>query len=116
MRVSCRIYGLPGLGSAGMVAQRSAGARAKGEAMDLELTDEQAMLQQTARDFGTREVEPRAKQLDQDGEWPTDLVKRLGELGLLGIAIEEEYGGAGFDHVGYALAMEEISRACASVG
>jgi butyryl-CoA dehydrogenase len=74
------------------------------------------MLQQTARDFGTREVEPRAKQLDQNGEWPTDLVKRMGELGLLGIAIEEEYGGAGFDHVGYALAMEEISRACASVG
>src|SRR5262245_49977979 len=84
--------------------------------MDLELTQEQVMLQQTARDFATREVEPLAKQLDQSGEWPTQLVKRMGELGLLGIAIEEEYGGAGFDHVGYALAMEEISRACASVG
>jgi butyryl-CoA dehydrogenase len=84
--------------------------------MDLELTDEQTMLQQTARDFATREVEPQAKRLDQEGAWPGDLVARMGELGLLGIAIEEQYGGAGFDHVGYALAMEEVSRGCASVG
>jgi len=84
--------------------------------MDLELTQEQALLQQTARNFATREVEPRAKQLDQTGEWPGELVARMGELGLLGIAIEEQYGGAGLDHVGYALAMEEVSRACASVG
>jgi butyryl-CoA dehydrogenase len=84
--------------------------------MELELSDEQAMLQQTARDFATRDVEPRAKKLDHDGEWPTDLVDRLGELGLMGIAIPSEYGGAGMDHVGYALAIEEISRACASLG
>ncbi len=84
--------------------------------MDLELTDEQTMLQQTARDFATREVEPQAKRLDHEGAWPGDLVARMGELGLLGIAVEEQYGGAGFDHVGYALAMEEVSRACASVG
>jgi butyryl-CoA dehydrogenase len=84
--------------------------------MDLALTQEQTMLQQTARDFATREVEPQAKRLDHEGVWPSDLVKRMGELGLLGIAIEEQYGGAGFDHVGYALAMEEVSRACASVG
>ncbi len=84
--------------------------------MDLELTEDQQMLQQTARDFALREVEPKAKELDRSGEWPKHLVARMAELGLLGIAIEEEYGGAGFDHVGYALAMEEISRACASVG
>ncbi|HEX4352314.1 MAG TPA: acyl-CoA dehydrogenase [Polyangiales bacterium] len=84
--------------------------------MDLTLTPEQTLLQQTARDFATREVEPRAKQLDRDGEWPTDLVARLGELGMMGIAIPTEYGGSGFDHVAYALAMEEVSRACASVG
>ncbi len=84
--------------------------------MELQLTAEQALVQQTARDFATREVEPRAKHLDREGEWPTDLVKRLGELGLMGVAIPAEYGGAGFDHVSYALAMEEISRACASVG
>jgi butyryl-CoA dehydrogenase len=84
--------------------------------MDLELTQEQAMLQQTARDFALREVEPLAKDLDRNGTWPADIVKQMGELGLMGIAIDEKYGGAGFDNVGYALAMEEISRACASVG
>jgi len=84
--------------------------------MDLALTEEQRLLQQTARDFALREVEPRAKELDREGTWPTDLVKRLGELGLMGIAIDEAHGGAGFDHVAYALAMEEISRACASLG
>lgn len=84
--------------------------------MDLELTDTQRMLQGTARDFATREVAPMAADLDRTGEWPTQLVKRMGELGLMGVAIPEEYGGAGFDHVGYALAMEEVSRACASTG
>ncbi|HKP57006.1 MAG TPA: acyl-CoA dehydrogenase [Polyangiales bacterium] len=84
--------------------------------MELQLTPEQAMLQQTAREFATREVEPRAKHLDREGEWPTDLVARLGELGLMGVAIPSEYGGSGFDHVSYALAIEEISRACASLG
>ncbi len=84
--------------------------------MELELTDEQRMLQTTARDFATREVAPIAKELDHTGEWPTQLVKRMGELGLMGVAIPEEYGGAGLDHVGYALAMEEVSRACASTG
>jgi butyryl-CoA dehydrogenase len=84
--------------------------------VELELTEEQAMLQQTARDFATREVEPRAKQLDREELWPTDLVARLGELGLMGVAIPTEYGGSGFDNLSYALAMEEVSRACASVG
>lgn len=84
--------------------------------MDLELSEEQALLQKTARDFAEREVAPRAKQLDADGEWPAELVKRMAELGLLGVAIKEEDGGAGFDNVSYALAMEEVSRACASVG
>jgi butyryl-CoA dehydrogenase len=84
--------------------------------MQLELTQEQAMMQQTARDFATREVEPRAKQLDHDEAWPNDLITRLADLGLMGVAIPTEYGGSGFDHVSYALAMEEVSRACASLG
>jgi butyryl-CoA dehydrogenase len=89
---------------------------AKGDSMDLALTQEQALLQQTARDFASREVEPRAKQLDQLGEWPGDLVARLAELGMMGVAIPSEYGGSGFDYVSYALAIEEVSRACASLG
>jgi butyryl-CoA dehydrogenase len=84
--------------------------------MHLELTEEQRMVQQLARDFATREVEPKARELDRDGRWPAELVSRMAELGLLGVAVPEEYGGAGFDAVSYALAMEEISRACASTG
>lgn len=84
--------------------------------MDLDLTEEQRLLQQTARDFATREVEPRAKQLDHEESWPSELVARLGELGLMGVAIPSDLGGSGFDHVSYALAMEEVSRACASLG
>jgi butyryl-CoA dehydrogenase len=84
--------------------------------MKLELTEEQKMIQGVARDFAVREVEPRARELDKKGEWPTDLVKRMGELGLMGVAVPEEHGGAGSDAVSYALAMEEISRACASTG
>jgi butyryl-CoA dehydrogenase len=84
--------------------------------MDLSLSEEQRMIQQMARDFAESEVAPKAKELDKTGRWPTELVKRLGELGLMGVAVPEEYGGAGADTVSYALAMEEISAACASVG
>lgn len=84
--------------------------------MDFSLTDEQRMAQQMARDFAIKEVEPRARELDKLGKWPADLVARMGQLGLLGVAVPGEYGGAGMDTVSYALAMEEVSRACASTG
>jgi butyryl-CoA dehydrogenase len=84
--------------------------------MQLELTEEQKMVQQMARDFAVREVEPKARELDKEGRWPGELVARMAELGLMGVAIPEEHGGAGADNVSYALAMEEISRACASTG
>jgi len=84
--------------------------------MDLSLTEEQTLIQQTARDFALKEVEPRARELDKSGEWPTDLVAKLGQLGLMGVAVPVEHDGAGADNVAYVLAMEEISRACASVG
>ena len=84
--------------------------------MDLDLTEEQSLLQQTARDFAAREVAPKAAELDKTGRWPAELVKRMGELGFLGVAIPTEYGGSGLDTVSYVLAMEEISAACASTG
>src|SRR5579859_6180678 len=84
--------------------------------MDFELSDEQRMIRDTARDFAAREVAPKAAELDKSGRWPAELVKKMGELGLMGVAIPEEYGGAGMDAVSYALAMEEISAACASTG
>ncbi len=84
--------------------------------MQFERTEEQKMVQQLARDFAIREVEPKARELDKEGRWPAELVRRMSELGLMGVAIPEAYGGAGADTVSYALAMEEISRACASTG
>ncbi|MDH5492761.1 MAG: acyl-CoA dehydrogenase [Myxococcales bacterium] len=84
--------------------------------MDLRLTEEQQMVQQMARDFAVREVAPKARELDASGRWPEELVPRLAELGLLGVAVPSEYEGAGMDTVSYALAMEEISAACASTG
>ncbi len=83
-------------------------------AMNFELTEEQALVQQMARDFATKEVAPVARALDKEGRWPTELVARMGELGLMGVAVPSEHGGAGADNVSYALAMEEIARACAS--
>jgi butyryl-CoA dehydrogenase len=84
--------------------------------MDFELTQEQKMLRDTARDFAEREVAPKAAELDKTARWPTEIVAKMAELGLLGVAVPEEYGGAGMDTLSYALAMEEVSAACASCG
>jgi butyryl-CoA dehydrogenase len=84
--------------------------------MDLQLTAEQKMLRDMARDFATREVEPHAAALDREHRFPAEIVKKMGELGLMGMMVPEAYGGAGLDAVSYVLAMEEINRACASTG
>jgi butyryl-CoA dehydrogenase len=84
--------------------------------MDFELSDVQRLMQQAARDFATREIAPKAGELDKTGRWPAEIVKRMGELGFMGVAVPEEHGGAGMDTLSYALAMEEISAACASCG
>jgi butyryl-CoA dehydrogenase len=84
--------------------------------MEFDLTEEQKMIRDTARDFATREVEPKAALLDEKGIWPTEFVQKMGELGFMGVAIPDEWGGSGMDTVSYVLAMEEISRACASTG
>src|SRR5579859_6240686 len=84
--------------------------------MDFDLTDEQKLMRDTARDFAQREIAPKAAELDKSGRWPAEIVKRMGQLGFLGISIPEEHGGAGMDTVSYALAMEEVSAACASCG
>jgi butyryl-CoA dehydrogenase len=84
--------------------------------MEFELTEEQRMIRDTARDFAAREVAPKAAELDKTGRWPTEIVAKMGELGLLGVAIPQEHGGAGMDTLSYALAMEEVSAGCASTG
>jgi butyryl-CoA dehydrogenase len=84
--------------------------------MDLELTPEQRMLRDTVRDFATTEIEPVAAALDREHRFPSEIVKKMAELGLMGMMVPEEWGGAGLDTVSYVLAMEEINRACASTG
>jgi short-chain 2-methylacyl-CoA dehydrogenase len=83
--------------------------------MDFDLTDEQRLLRDTVRDFARNEVEPVAEELNRTKSFPYDIVKRLGELGLMGIPYPQEYGGGGADTLSYALAVEELARIDASV-
>jgi butyryl-CoA dehydrogenase len=82
--------------------------------MDFDLTAEQRMIQEMAQSFAQKEVLPKAAELDETGRFPEELVRQMAGLGLMGVAVPEEYGGAGMDNICYAIAMEEIARACAS--
>ena len=82
--------------------------------MHFELTDEQRMTREMVRDFAQNEVKPAAQDRDHSGEFPWDLIRKMGSLGLLGLPIPEEYGGAGSDTVCYAIAVEELARVCGS--
>lgn len=84
--------------------------------MDFRLTPRQQLFQETVREFAEKEVAPGAAQLDEESRFPAETIKKMGEMGLMGVAIPEEYGGAGADSICYAIAVEEISRACASTG
>ncbi|MBW1797289.1 MAG: acyl-CoA dehydrogenase family protein [Deltaproteobacteria bacterium] len=84
--------------------------------MDFALTEEQQMVRDMARKFAETEIKPKAAELDEKHEHPADIVKQLGELKMMGIAIDEEYGGGGMDYVSYVVALIEISKACASTG
>jgi len=84
--------------------------------MDFQLTDEQAAVRELCRDFAREVVAPAAEKLDREHEFPYDIVRRMGEMGLFGLPFAEQYGGAGGDFLAYCLAVEEIARADAGVG
>ena len=83
--------------------------------MNYELTEEQELLRRTVRDFSESKVAPVAEELDREERFPYELVQEMAELGLMGIPIPEEYGGAGADTVSYAIAIEELTRIDSSV-
>ncbi len=84
--------------------------------LGFELGESIAMLRESTRDFARQEIAPRAAEIDRSNEFPTDLWRKLGGLGLLGITVEEAYGGAQMSYLAHIVAMEELSRASASVG
>ncbi len=84
--------------------------------MKIELTQEQHLFREMVRDFAAKEVAPLAQRVDEEAIFPNRTIIKMGELGLMGVAIPTAYGGAGGDNVCYAIAVEEIARACASTG
>ncbi len=83
--------------------------------MDLDLSDEQRLIQETARDFVDNEVIPRARENDRAARFDRELAQRLGDMGYLGAPVSEEYGGRGLDYVSYGLIVEEVGRGDSSV-
>lgn len=84
--------------------------------MDLSFSNDQLMVRNMAREFALKELEPRAAEIDEKGEFPHETIKKMAELGMLGMTIPEKYGGAQFDFLSLAIAVEEISRGCGSTG
>ena len=84
--------------------------------MEFQLTQDQQMLREMVRQFAEQQGAPSAAMRDEAGLWPSELVRQMGELGLMGVAVDEAYGGAGLDYVSYAIAIEELSRVDASLG
>ena len=84
--------------------------------MDFEPTDDQTRIRRVAREFAEGELGDKIAPYDERHEFPHAIVKKLGPLGFLGVLVPEAYGGAGLDHVSYALIVEELCRGDASVG
>src|SRR3954471_247638 len=83
--------------------------------MDFDLSDEQQLIRETARDFTNKEVVPRARENDRNHHFDTELVRKIADQGYLGAIVPREYGGAGLDYVTYALVVEEIGRGCSAM-
>src|SRR3954465_3946455 len=83
--------------------------------MDFDLSDEQKLIRDTAREFTDKEVVPRARENDRNSHFDTELVRKIADQGYLGAIVPHEYGGAGLDYLTYALVCEEIGRGCSAM-
>ncbi len=111
----CRARAAPG--AAARARARLLSSDAQGEQLTyMTLSETHEMLRQTCRDFADSQLKPIAGELDREHRYPAEQVAQMAELGLMGISVPEEYGGAGMDALAYAIAMEEVSRGCASTG
>src|SRR5258707_6888227 len=86
------------------------------QGLDFDLGEPADMLRNSVRSFSDDHIAPRAEEIDRSNQFPRDLWPRFGELGLLGVTVEEEYGGAGLGYLEHCVAMEEVSRGSAAVG
>ena len=84
--------------------------------MDFELNEEQQQVKQSIREFAEAELRPHVMEWDESQKFPKEVFQEMGKLGLMGILVPEEYGGAGMDTIAYVLAMEEISKAMLAAG
>src|SRR4051812_4137102 len=84
--------------------------------MNFAATEDHELLRQAVREFAEKEARPTASARDEAKEWPAELVKKMGQLGFLGVSVGEEYGGAALDYISYAIVIEELSRVDASLG
>lgn len=84
--------------------------------MELRFTEEQEMMRKMVRDFAQEQIAPKIEEMEETDQFPAEIVKQMGELGLLGIPIPEEYGGSGMDFTSYIIAINELSKVSATVG
>ena len=82
--------------------------------MNFDLSEDQERIRQAVRDFAENEIAPGVAERERDERFPKDIVRKLGEMGILGMMVPEEYGGAGLDALSYIVAVEELARVCAS--
>src|SRR5690349_9215581 len=102
--------------AATVLTDASSPSHTRSARMDFTLTGEQQMIRDMCREFAEEEIKPHAEELDRTGAFPYEIVRKMAELGLLGLPFPEQYGGAGADYLSYCLALEEIGRGDASVG
>src|SRR5699024_7565596 len=84
--------------------------------MDLKLTEEQEMMRKMVRDFAVNDVQPEVERMEREDRFPAEIIRKMGELGLMGIPIPEKYGGSDMDYTSYIIAINELSKVSATLG